>query len=56
MTNTGKKIIDDSLCRVAGSDVSGAGAASLHQATEVWMLQSPLYTAGPCPPRAMSSL
>ena len=32
MTNTGKKIIDDSWCRVAGSDVSAAGAASLHQA------------------------
>ena len=47
-----KKIIDDSRCRVAGSDVSAAGAASLHQATEVWMLQSPLYTAGPRPPRA----
>ena len=52
MTNTGKKIIDDSRCRVAGSDVSAAGAASLHQATEVWMLESPLYIAGPRPPRA----
>ena len=46
-----KKIIDNLRCRVAGSDVSAAGAASLHQATEVWMLQSPLYTAGPRPPR-----
>ena len=29
-----KKIIDNSRCRVAGSDVSAAGAASLHQATK----------------------
>ena len=29
-----KEIIDDSRCRVAGSDVSAAGAASLHQATD----------------------
>jgi hypothetical protein len=34
LLNTGKKIIDDSWCHVAGSDVSAAGAASLHQASD----------------------
>ena len=41
------RLINVTRCRVAGSDVSVARAANLHQATEVRTLRSPFLSCSP---------